>query len=57
MTKLIEGYYKAIDSFYKILKSENGKFAASDATGNEYPIDIEYGDFGKLIQRFRKEAE
>ena len=64
MSKLLEGYYEASDSFYRIFKvyfkflktillvflfyqNIDGKVAASDAAGNEYPMKIEYGDFGK----------
>merc|ERR1712179_304431 len=47
MSKLLEGYYEASDSFYRIFKNIDGKAAASDAAGNEYPMKIEYGDFGE----------
>ena len=67
MIRMLEGYYEAHDSFYRILKvitsfkiqhdiislfyqNEDGKVAVSDAAGNEYPMKIEYGDFGRLNQ-------
>jgi len=48
MSKLLEGYYEASDSFYRIFKNIDGKAAASDAAGNEYAMKIEYGDFGRI---------
>jgi len=56
MVKLIEGYYKANDSFYRIVKSEKGKFSASDASGNAYPLDVEYGDFGEADPEVQKRS-
>jgi len=47
MSKLLEGCYEASDSFYRIFKDIDGKCEASDAAGNEYPMKIEYGDFGE----------
>ena len=62
MSELLEGYYKASDTFYKILQvcfidinfyyfcsiqNENGAFRASDASGTEFSVQVEYGDFGK----------
>merc|ERR1712179_219682 len=57
MTEFLEGYYKASDTFYKILKNENGKFVASDASGNEISIKIEYGDFGEADPEVEKRSE
>jgi len=47
MSKLLDGCYEASDSFYRIFKNIDGKGAASDPAGNEYPMKIEYGDFGE----------
>jgi len=57
MTEFLEGYYRASDTFYKILKNENGKFVASDASGNEFSIKIEYGDFGEADPEVEKRSE
>ena len=70
MSKLLEGYYKAKDTFYsilrvsstyklteknkKFLKNENGKFTAMDAIDSEYPMKVEYGDFGEASEDIQK---
>jgi len=46
MNSLVEGYYKAVGTFYLVLKNEKGKFTASTSSGTEYPVTVEYGDFG-----------
>ena len=62
MSKLIPGYYKATNHFFKIAKvkvklkgcihlqsqsGDAGNWTASDGGGNEYPLRVKYGDFGK----------
>merc|ERR1719312_84482 len=54
MATLLEGAYKANDSFYTVLKNENGKVSASGQTGIEYPMIIEYGDFGEADPKVEK---
>ena len=72
MSKLLEGYYKATDTFYQILRvghcseysvksfwyrqNENGKFTALDAIDSEYPMRVEYGDFGEAAEDVQKES-
>jgi len=56
MAKMLEGYYEAHDSFYRILKNTDGKVAVSDAAGNEYPMKIEYGDFGETDSEVEKRS-
>jgi len=56
MSKLLEGYYEATDSFYRILKNIDGKIACSDVSGNEYPMTIEYGDFGEADPEIEKRS-
>merc|ERR1719320_1584549 len=46
MNSLVEGYYKAVGTFYHVLKNEKGKFTASTSSGTEHPVMVEYGDFG-----------
>jgi len=57
MIEFLEGYYEASDCFYKILKNENGKFVTSDATGTEYSIIVEYGDFGEADPEVQKRSK
>jgi len=47
MSKLIEGYYKATDHFYNIVKNEGSQWFACISAGNKYPLAIQYGDFGE----------
>merc|ERR1711872_1071404 len=48
MSKLLDGVYKTKDNFYKILKkNEDGNYVSIDGPGIEYPVKIEYGDFGE----------
>merc|ERR1719320_2422299 len=47
MEELLEGCYKASDTFYTILKNVNGKISVTDPSGIEYPMEAEYGDFGQ----------
>jgi len=47
MLKLTEGYYKAIDNFYRIITCDDGKWFASVSGGNNFPLTIQYGDFGE----------
>jgi len=55
MNKLLGGYYKAIDTFYQILKNDDdGQFTALDAAGTEYPMSIDYGDFGEADPEVQK---
>jgi len=55
MEEFLEGYYNINDSFfYKILKNENGKFTASDPSGSEYPMKVEYGHFGEADPEVEK---
>merc|ERR1719427_995517 len=56
MAKMLEGYYEAHDSFYRILKCTDGKVTVSDAAGNEYPMKIEYGDFGETDPEVEKRS-
>jgi len=44
------------DCFYKILKNEKGKFATADASGNDHPMKIEYGDFGEADPEVQKRS-
>jgi len=57
MSELLEGYYKANDTFYKILKNENGTFRASDASGTEFSMQVEYGDFGEADPEVEKRSK
>ena len=34
------------------LKNDNGTFTMKDGIGTVYPIEIEYGDFGKRCSEF-----
>jgi len=54
MSKLFEGYYKANDHFYRVLKHQDGNSVTSDAVGNEYPVTIEYGQFGEADPEVEK---
>jgi len=56
MTKFLDGYYKASDCFFKILKNDNGKFATVDASENEHSMKIEYGDFGEADAEVQKRS-
>lgn len=44
--KLLEGYYKAIDTHYNIVHVSSDKIQAF-STGRDYELGVEYGDFGK----------
>merc|ERR1712013_273498 len=52
----LEGYYKANDCYYRFLKNENGKFVASSASGTEFGMQVEYGDFGEADPEVEKRS-
>jgi len=47
MTKLIDGYYKAVDNFYKFAKKDGDQWYGSNSGGSEFHLAVEYGDFGE----------
>jgi len=57
MSELLEGYYKANDTLYKILKNENGAFRAWGASGTEFSVQVEYGDFGEADPEVEKRSK
>jgi len=56
MSRFLEGYYKANDCYYKFLKNEDGKFVASSASGTEFAMQVEYGDFGEADPEVEKRS-
>jgi len=54
MLKLHEGYYKAKDTFYRIVENRNGTTIASDGIGNDYAMSIKYGNFGEADPKIEK---
>jgi len=46
MAKLLDGYYKATNSFFFYLEVKDGKTIAVDNVGNRITMNIEYGNLG-----------
>ena len=56
MSKLLEGYYKAVNNFYELLRVENGEITVRDGMGNEYTMTVEYGDFGEVNSEIQEKT-
>ena len=63
MAKFLEGHYKGVGTFFQTLKVEfslekschepffkveNGTVSLKDGMGINYPLEVEYGDFGTI---------